>query len=219
MQCKERNSWEYKSSSFRRCNGIHWNETWIRQRLKCSLHLPHVQLRCCASSFSHAMCVLVRRCRQILLRVCTRKRYYRSIHPIPIQRACCQKRKTEEKREKRVGTWNTRMIQVINSQILPIVSRPKRIQTCSPAAARSDGSSRMCMILLILRCRPSQLSVSPLHLWWHKQMLFHDNLLSGQRGRVSEIDVNKESLSNDQQQLVLSSHYPSTAIPESFWIS
>lgn len=141
-------------------------------------HSPHVPLRCCASSFSHAMCVLVRRCRQIPWRGDSQKRYYQSIHPIPIQSACYQKQRKKEKRKekKKVGTWNTRMIQVINSQFLPIVSHLKRIRTGSPVAVRSDGSSRMYTIRWILRCKRGRSNVSPLHLWWHKWKLFHDNL-------------------------------------------
>lgn len=120
------------------------------------LHLPHVPLRCCASSFSHAMNVLVRRCRQIPWRVCSQKRYYRSIHPIP----------KREKRERENMKHENDTSKVINS--LPIVSHPKRIRTCSPVAAHFDGSSRMCTIRLSLRCKHGQLSASPLHLWWHK---------------------------------------------------
>lgn len=128
------------------------------KRLKCFLHLPHVLLRCCASSFSHAMCVLVRRCRQIPLPACTQKRYYRSIHPIPIQSAHFQKRERKRNgKRKKIATWNTRMIQVINSQFLPIVSHLIQTQTCSPVAAHFDGSSRKYMIQLILRCKHERL--------------------------------------------------------------
>lgn len=82
----------------------------------------------------------------------------------------------ERRRKKNVGTWNTRIVQVINSQFLPIVSHPKQIQTCSPVAAHFDGSNRMCMIQSIPRCRRALSNVSPLRLWWHKWMQFRDNL-------------------------------------------
>lgn len=178
-------------------------------RLKCILHLPHVPLRCCASSFSHAMCVLVHRCRRIPLPACSRKRYYRSIHPIPIQSAYRQKddrrwRRRRRERKKKVETWNTRMIQVINSQFLPIVSHLKPIRTCSPVAAHSDGSSRMCTIQSSPRCRRGRSNVSLLHLWWHKWKLFRDNLQ--RQGRRPKLV--RHRCQNDQQQQMSSCHIP-----------
>lgn len=73
-----------------------------------------------------------------------------------------------KKTKRKEGTWNTRMIQVINSQFIPIVSHLKQIQTCSPAAVHFDGSNRKYMIQLTLRYMLGQPNVSLLHLWWHK---------------------------------------------------
>jgi hypothetical protein len=167
------------------------------------LHLPHVPLRCCASSFSHAMNVLVRRCRQIPWRVCSQKRYYRSIHPIPIRSTNGEKRGEEHEARESYK-------KVINS--LPIVSHPKRIRTCSPVVARFDGSSRMCTIQLSLRCKHGRSSASPLHLWWRKWRQFHGNLGGNWKNSLVKFDclrfdtsvemltkLDKEALSNDQQ--------------------
>lgn len=157
------------------CNATKKNS----QKIK-TFNSPHVQLRCCASLFSHAMCVLVRRCRRIPSPACSQIRCYRSSHPIPIRRTWCPKTR-EETRNRKFGSMRHENGAVINSLFLPIVSHPRPIRTCSPAAARSGGSSRMCTTRWTPRCTLEQSSASPLHSWWHKWRPSHGNLSRRER--------------------------------------